>query len=30
VTFRIRAEHHADSKGTITRIGYLLVNPPAK
>ncbi len=30
VTFRIRAQHHADSKGTITRIGYLCVSPPAK
>lgn len=26
VTFRIRAEHHADSKGTVTRIGYLCGN----
>ena len=28
VTFRVRAEHNADSKGTWTRIGYLLTNPP--
>ena len=28
VTFKIRAEHNADSKGTWTRIGYLLTNPP--
>ncbi|MDQ2800413.1 MAG: SGNH/GDSL hydrolase family protein [Armatimonadota bacterium] len=28
VTFKVRAEHNADSKGTWTRIGYLLTNPP--
>jgi hypothetical protein len=28
-TFRVRAEHNPDSKGTWTRIGYLLTNPPA-
>lgn len=28
VTFKIRAEHNADSKGAWTRIGYLLTNPP--
>lgn len=26
VTFRIRSEHNADSKGGITRLGYLLVD----
>lgn len=28
VTFRVRAEHNPDSKGTWTRIGFLLTNPP--
>jgi lysophospholipase L1-like esterase len=28
VTFKIRAAHNTDSKGTWTRIGYLLTNPP--
>lgn len=28
VTFRVRPEHNADSKGDWTRIGYLLTNPP--
>jgi hypothetical protein len=27
VTFRIRAEHNPDSKGTFVRLGYLLDNP---
>jgi len=29
ITFKVRAEHNADSKGIWTRIGYLLTNPPA-
>ncbi len=28
LTLKIRAEHNPDSKGTWTRIGYLLTNPP--
>lgn len=28
LTLRVRAEHNPDSKGTWTRIGYLLTNPP--
>lgn len=28
VRFKVRAEHNPDSKGTVTRLGYLLVNPP--
>jgi sialidase-1 len=27
VSIRIRPEHSPDSKGTVTRIGYLLINP---
>lgn len=28
ITFRVRPEHNADSKGDWTRIGFLLSNPP--
>jgi lysophospholipase L1-like esterase len=28
LTLKVRAEHNPDSKGTWTRIGYLLTNPP--
>ena len=28
VTLRIRADHNPDSKGNMTRIGFLLTNPP--
>lgn len=30
LTLKIRAEHNPDSKGTWTRIGYLLANPPTQ
>lgn len=30
VTFRIRADHNSDSKGNVTRIGFLLTNPPSQ
>jgi lysophospholipase L1-like esterase len=30
VTFRIRADRNPQSKGTVTRIGYLCVNPRAR
>ena len=30
VTFKVRAVHHPDSKGTWTRLGFLLTNPPAQ